>query len=161
MKAMVPSCTSGEASRSRHSAHSASGHAGSANHERFCVMRVIQHAAQSRFAGEAADVVHPEPFVEQRRRLAIKQQRPDERPRQEGDDGDEQAAQIGAGAPLAEERQQDRDEREHARAEQSLGQERDAGAGAEREARGAREAVQAERDAGHQRVVGNELMRVL
>ena len=124
-------------------------------------MRVIEHAAQSCFAGEAADVVDPEPFVEERRRLPVEEQRPDERPGQKSEQCGEEAPRIGGSAPFAEERQQDRDQHEHARAEQTLGEECDAGAGADDEARRACEAVQAEGDAGQERVVSNELMRVL
>src|SRR5256885_12863568 len=51
----------------------------------------------------------------------------------------EEAPRIGGRAPFAEERQEDRDQREHARAEQTLGEECDAGAGADDEARGAGE----------------------
>jgi hypothetical protein len=55
----------------------------------------------------------------------------------------------------------ERREREHSGSEQALGEEGDAGADPEQRAVAAREAANADGDAGDKGVVGDELMRVL
>src|SRR6266446_1576623 len=102
--ASVASCTSGDLRRSCHSAKPASGH-----------------------AGKAAEIVDPEPFVEQGRRVQVESRRPDERPRQKGAERDEPASQVGAAAPLTEKQKPDGRQAEQARAEQALREERDTG----------------------------------
>src|SRR2546428_177097 len=107
-------------------------------------MRVIEHAAEAGLAGEAAQVVDPEPLVEKRRRMPIEQPWPDQRPRCEGEEGPGPGAP--ARAPVAECEQRDRGEREHARTQEALRQEGDSGTRAEEKSRAARESGEAEED---------------
>src|SRR3954471_12273644 len=122
-------------------------------------MRVIEHAAEPRFAREAAEVIDPEPFVDERRRMSIEEPWPDQRPRRKSEQGPRPGSPARAPFPECDER--DGGKREQPGAEEPLGKEGDAGAGAEEDARAARQSVDAERDAGDERVVRDELVRVL
>src|SRR5258708_36062814 len=91
--------------------------------------------------------------------MLIKQPWPDKRPWRERS---ERARPFApAIAPLAERDERHRGHREQAGANEALRQESNAGAGAEDPARSARKPIDADRNAGEKRVVGDELVRVL
>ena len=120
--------------------------------------------AEVRRAGVAAEIVDHQPLAEELGRALVKRHRPDERPRCERSGRNGERAQVGARAPGRQREQRSRGEAEHAGAEQAFGEERDAGAGAEREAAEHRslgvhrEPVERDGNARNERVVRHQEM---
>ena len=91
--------------------------------------------------------------------MPVQEPRPDERPGQESEQ--RPRPNPPASPPRRQSGQEKRGEGEDARAEQSFRQKRDARAGPQDDATKIAQPVKTDGDAGHERVVGDELMRML
>ena len=116
-------------------------------------------------SGIAPEVVDEQPLVEEFRRALIERPWPEHRPWREGERRDPERARVTARAPCRRSGERERRETEHAGPDQAFRHEGDAGTRAERDTAQGRplrvqgKAVNGERDAGHQRVVGDQKMR--